>query len=49
MIPLIPTHETAAAPFAGWNVAGLFQDIVRSWIAHHQRLADSGIGLGGDL
>lgn len=47
MIPLIPTGETAAASFAGWNFAAIVRELVQSWVAHHQRLADAGIG--GDL
>lgn len=43
MIPLIPTNETAATPFAGWNFAAIVQGMIQSWLAHHQRLADCGI------
>lgn len=47
MIPLIPTAETAGTPFAGWNFPAIVRGMLQSWISHHQRLAEAGIG--GDL
>ncbi|MDP4024882.1 hypothetical protein Q8W71_19820 [Methylobacterium sp. NEAU 140] len=52
MIPLVPTSSPTSSPTSaqtaplagGWNLAALVQDMVRAWIAHHQRLADLGIG-----
>lgn len=43
MIPLVPTTQHDTASFAGWNFADLLRGAFRSWIAHHQRLADLGI------
>lgn len=43
MIPLVPTAPHTADNFSGWNFAALLRDVMQSWIAHHQRLADLGI------
>lgn len=47
MTPLVPTTEQNTAPFAGWNIPALLREMLQAWIAHHQRLADA--GLGGDI
>lgn len=44
MIPLVSTAKTAAIPFAsGWSAVALWQDMLRAWKAHHQRMADLGV------
>lgn len=48
MIPLVPITRDAPVPTAGrWNLADVWRDMLRSWIAHHQRMAD--LGLHGGL
>ena len=47
MIPLVPMTQAAVAPISGrWSLATLWRDMLRTWIAHHQRMAD--LGLGGE-
>ncbi len=46
MIPLVPT-VAQTAPSAGWTLSDLVREMVASWVAHHQRLAD--MGLSPDL
>jgi hypothetical protein len=43
MIPLVPTTDHAAAPFAGWSFPVLFREMFDAWVAHHQRMADLGV------
>ena len=44
MIPLAPAVDQAAVtPAAGWNMADLIREMIASWLAHHQRLADMGL------
>ncbi|GJE61381.1 hypothetical protein [Methylobacterium trifolii] len=44
MIPLVPTSAQSVASFDDQGpLLRLLRDILRSWIAHHQRMADLGI------
>ncbi len=48
MILFTSSTQNIAAPVSGgWSFKALVRDMLNSWLAHHQRLADSGIG--GDL
>ena len=48
MIPLVPLAQNAAASLTGsWSLSALWRDMLRAWIAHHQRMAD--LGLHGGL
>jgi hypothetical protein len=51
VIPLVPTAAQAVtqavSPSTGWTFSDLFREMVSSWVAHHQRLAD--MGLSPDL
>jgi hypothetical protein len=48
MILFTSSTQNIAAPAAGgWSVRGIVRDMLNAWFAHHQRLAD--LGIGGDL
>lgn len=48
MILFTSSTQNIAAPISGsWSLKALVREMLNSWLAHHQRLADSGIG--GDL
>ncbi|MGH1589826.1 hypothetical protein ACRBEV_17670 [Methylobacterium phyllosphaerae] len=48
MILFTSSTQNIAAPVSGaWSFRTLVREMLNSWLAHHQRLADSGIG--GDL
>ncbi|APT30746.1 hypothetical protein MCBMB27_01455 [Methylobacterium phyllosphaerae] len=48
MILFTSSTQNIAAPVSGgWSLKAVIREMLNSWLAHHQRLADSGIG--GDL
>jgi hypothetical protein len=48
MILFTSSTQNIAAPAAGgWSVRAIVRDMLNAWFAHHQRLAD--LGIGGDL
>jgi hypothetical protein len=48
MILFTSSTQNIAAPVSGgWSLKAIVREMLSSWLAHHQRLADSGIG--GDL
>ena len=46
MIPLVPKTPKAAPIAGGGSLAAVWRDMLRSWLAHHQRMADFGL-VGG--
>ena len=40
MIPLVPQTRTAAPIPRGRSLSALWREMLRAWIAHHQRMAD---------
>lgn len=41
------TQNIAAATNGGWSFSAIVREMLNSWLAHHQRLAD--LGISGDL
>jgi hypothetical protein len=48
MILFTSSTQNIAAPASGrWSLGTIARDMLNAWLAHHQRIAD--IGLGGGL
>jgi hypothetical protein len=41
------TQNIAAPTTGGWSFSAIVREMLNSWLAHHQRLAD--LGISGDL
>jgi hypothetical protein len=41
------TQNIAAPTSGGWSFSAIVREMLNSWLAHHQRLAD--LGIAGDL